>query len=87
MIFGAQHSYSANNMEYAKGDSLIAAAGSGWADWKIIHTEKRPFVNEMPGDVYRWKNDRILSVMVQEMPSTPHEPTLLRIPDFKLKNK
>jgi hypothetical protein len=71
MIFGIQHSGTANNVEFDKGDLVIAAAGcdSGWTDWKIIHAEKGPFVNEMLGDAYRWKNNNILSVMVQELPS------------------
>jgi hypothetical protein len=84
MIYGAQQSGTVNNMEYAEGDLVIAAAGSGskWTDWQIIHVEKGPFVNEMLSDVYRWKNEGILSVMVQEMPSTVHEPTPLRLLNF-----
>ncbi len=84
MIYGAQHTGSEKNLNYAEGDLMIATAGSGsgWTDWKIIHVEKGPFVNEMLGDVYRWKNDGILSVMVQGMPSTVHKSTPLRILDF-----
>jgi hypothetical protein len=85
MIYGAQHSGTLNNLKYAEGDLVIAAAGadSKWTDWKIIHTEKGPFVNEMLGDVYRWRNDGILSVMVHEMPAAVHESTPLRIIDFQ----
>ena len=67
-----------------EGKLIIAAAtaDSKWTDWKIIHTEKGPFFNEMLGDVYRWKRQGVLSVMVQESPEEVHEPTALRIIDF-----
>jgi hypothetical protein len=89
MIFSAQHSGSANNMKYAEGDLVIAATGvsSKWTNWQMIHVEKGPFVNEMLGDVYRWKNNGILSVMVQGMPSKVHESTPLLILDFTFKNE
>jgi len=61
-----------------------ATAASKWTDWKIIHVEKGPFVNEMLGDSYRWKDEHILSIMLQELPKKTHEPTKLRIVDFKL---
>ncbi|MHC4521629.1 MAG: BNR-4 repeat-containing protein, partial [Planctomycetota bacterium] len=69
---------------HVAGDLVIVAAtaASGWTDWQILHVEKGPFVNEMLGDPYRWKKDAVLSVMVQESPSKPHEPTTLRILDF-----
>ena len=70
--------------KFANGDLVIAAASakSGWKDWKIIHREKGPFVNEMLGDPYRWKDEEILSVMVQELPRKVNSPTSLRILDF-----
>jgi hypothetical protein len=68
-------------------ESNLAIAGatavSKWTDWIIIHVEKGPFINEMLGDPYRWKDQQILSIMVQESPKKPHEPTPLRIIDFK----
>jgi hypothetical protein len=69
------------------GKLIIAAAtaDSRWTDWKIIHTEKGPFFNEMLGDVYRWKSQGVLSIMVQQSPKQAHEPTPLRIIDFSLK--
>ena len=70
-----------------EGKLVIAAATAetGWKDWRIIHTEKCPFFNEMLGDVYRWKREAVLSIMVQQSPSKPHEPTALRIIDFSMK--
>ncbi len=67
-----------------KGDLMIlgATAKANWEDWKTLHAEKGPFINEMLGDYYRWKRDKILSVMVQESPKEAHEPTRLRILDF-----
>ena len=66
------------------GDLVIAAASaiSKWTDWKLIHTEKGPFVNEMLYDPYRWKTNGILSVMVQGAPEKAHDATSLRILDF-----
>ena len=74
---------------HSEGDLAIAAAtsASNWEDWKIVYRERGPFVNEMLGDVYRWKSEGILSVMVQESPEKPHQSTILRILDFSLKNK
>jgi hypothetical protein len=72
---------------FLEGKLIIAAAtaDSRWTDWKIIHTEKGPFFNEMLGDAYRWKRQGVLSVMVQQSPEEVHEPTALRIIDFSLK--
>ena len=70
-----------------RGDLTIAAAtaASKWKDWKIIHVERGPFLNEMLGDRYRWKSRGFLSIMVQESTAKPGEPTALRIIDFTLK--
>jgi len=69
---------------HVRGDLVIAVAtaASGWTDWKLAHRETGPFVNEMLGDPYRWAKDGVLSVMVQQSPRTPHEPTPLRILDY-----
>ena len=63
-----------------------ATAGAGWSDWRILHVEPGPFGNQMLGDPYRWKDDGVLSVMVQEAPETPHQPTALRVVDFMITN-
>ena len=70
-----------------EGDLEIAAASpkSGYTDWRVIHKEPGPFVNEMLGDPYRWTREGILSVQVQTMPENPQDPTPLRILDFKMK--
>jgi hypothetical protein len=65
---------------------MAATAASGWEDWMVIHTEEGPFVNEMVGDLYRWKDEGVLSIMVQEMPAKPHDPTSLRIIDLVFEN-
>jgi hypothetical protein len=70
-----------------KGNLIIAAAtaDSKWKDWRVVHVEQGPFLSEMLGDVYRWKSQGVLSVMVQQSPDSFHEPTPLRILDFSLK--
>ncbi|MCP4614158.1 MAG: hypothetical protein GY845_36190 [Planctomycetes bacterium] len=74
---------------HSAGDIVIAAAtaASKWKDWKVFHIEKGPFLNEMLGDLYRWKKEGILSVMVQQSPTKSHEPTPLRILDFSFEKK
>jgi hypothetical protein len=70
---------------FIDGDLQIAAASaaSGWTDWQIVHTEPGLFLNEMLADPVRFKQDGILSIMVQESPETPSVPTRLRILDFQ----
>ena len=70
-----------------RGDLVImaATAGAKWTDWRVIHTERGPFVNEMIGDPYRWQAEEVLSILVQQSPAKPHDPTPLRILDFKFK--
>ena len=46
---------------------------ASWTDWRVVHVEKGPFVNDMLGDPGRWKRDGVLSVMVQESPRRAHE--------------
>ncbi len=70
---------------FFRGDLTImaATAASKWKDWQVIHTEAGPFVNEMLGDSHRWHEEAVLSIMVQETPQEPREPTPLRILDFR----
>lgn len=63
---------------------MAATAASSWKDWKVIHTENGSFGNEMLADYYRWKSSGILSVLVQDKPKSGHEPSTLRIVDFKI---
>ncbi len=62
---------------------MLATAARKWEDWQVIHREAGPFVNEMLGDRYRWREEGVLSIMVQETPKKPREPTPLRILDFR----
>jgi len=72
---------------HAVGELIIAAATveSKWQDWQLIHVAQWPFVNEMLGDVYRWRHEGVLSLMVQESPKKVHGATALRIVDFTFK--
>ncbi len=69
-----------------EGNLEIASASSkaGYSDWSVVYVEQGPFVNEMLGDPYRWTQEGILSVMVQDSPENPSEPTPLRILDFQI---
>ena len=70
---------------YAKDKNLeiaSATAASQWTDWQVVHTEPGPFVNEMLGDLYRWRAEGVLSILAQGAPDKPHDPTPLRILDF-----
>lgn len=59
-----------------------ATAAAEWKDWQVIHSETGPFINEMLADRVRWKEDGILSVLVQEKPPTMGQPSALRILEF-----
>lgn len=71
---------------FDEGDLTIQAATAAeqWDDWQVVHTEDGPFLNEMLGDHYRFEQEEVLSVMVQESPSYHGESTPLRIIDFSL---
>lgn len=91
IIFGTRRRRAklADGHLHSAGDLVIAAATAAtrWEDWKVVHVEKGPFVNEMLGDRYRWAKERVLSIMVQQSPDAPHQPTPLRILDFSLQEK
>ena len=66
---------------------MAATAARQWSDWQVIHRERGPWMNEMLGDPYRWQEEGVLSVLVQESPAQPRDPTALRILDFTLDRK
>lgn len=70
----------------AEGDLVIAVATAKtkWQDWQIAVEEKGPFINEMLGDLSRWKTEKVLSVMVQQKPGTLGTPSPLHIIDYRL---
>jgi hypothetical protein len=67
------------------GDLVIqgATAASHWNDWKIIHTQTGPFVNEVMVDPYRFE-DGVLSVMMQDSPDYNYEWTPIRLLEFQM---
>jgi hypothetical protein len=89
MIYSSQvrPSAMADGHLLTRGQLIIAAATSAgkWGDWSVIHAENGPFVNEMLGDPYRWKEEGVLSVMAQESPKAAHEATPMRILDFRFR--
>lgn len=73
-------------MVYEKEENLEIAAASAkslYTDWRVIHIEQGPFVNEMLGDPFRWEQEGILSVLVQVSPEQASEPTPLHVLDFQ----
>jgi hypothetical protein len=70
---------------FTNGNLVIQAATavSGWTDWQVIYTEPGPFVNEVQGDYYRFKQEDILSVHVQHSPAYSGQSTPLRILDLQ----
>jgi hypothetical protein len=38
----------------------------------------------MLADTARWKDEGVLSIMAQDVPAQPHEPTALRVLEFAL---
>jgi hypothetical protein len=91
LIYAARHREAPMQSEvyFERGDLIImaATAASKWTDWQVIHKEAGPFGNEMLGDPVRWKQSGVLSVMVQQGPSKKHEPTPLRVLDFKFERR
>jgi hypothetical protein len=74
---------------YAPSDLVIATASARnrWQDWSIVKEEIGPFINEMLADPTRWKEDRIVSVLVQQKPESPGAPSPLRIIDYRVSEK
>jgi len=61
---------------------LAATAATRWEDWQTVLVEEGPFVNEILMDAARWRQEHVLSVLVQESPEEPHQPTPLRVLSF-----
>jgi hypothetical protein len=74
---------------FTHGELVIATASarSSWTDWKVIHRESGPFLNEPLFDDTRWETDGVLSVLAQDSPEKPHDATPLRILDFRIDRK
>ena len=67
----------------------VALAKNNWQDWHIETVVKGPFMNDAIGDVYRWKSEGVLSLMVQDEPTGIQVPSKLSIVDVsfcQLKN-
>ncbi|MCB0687334.1 MAG: BNR repeat-containing protein [Saprospiraceae bacterium] len=77
--------FSHRDAQKQMGDLVIATADpeNSWKTWEIIYEQSGPFVNEMLADFYRWKHEEILSIIVQEFPQKSHDPTPLKVLDFK----
>ncbi len=61
----------------------VATAASNWNDWKIVTRDPGHYLNELMIDAPRFASEGVLSIMAQEMPGKPHEPTAFKVLDFK----
>ncbi|GAL65632.1 hypothetical protein JCM19301_3317 [Jejuia pallidilutea] len=70
MIYAGSTKNKTKNRDEDKRDLIIATATAKnqWKDWTVTYTVKGPFINDMLGDVYRWKDEGVLSIMVQDNP-------------------
>ena len=62
----------------------VATAKNSWEDWHIAHAIEGPFMNDMLADIYRWKNEGVLSIMIQNEPKENRNPSELRVVDFEI---
>ncbi|NIP98536.1 MAG: hypothetical protein GWO24_36055, partial [Akkermansiaceae bacterium] len=58
-----------------------ASAKSNWTDWRVVHVEDGTFFSDVLGDPYRWKQEGVLSVILQDSPKEIAAPSALRILD------
>ncbi|WP_418262530.1 BNR repeat-containing protein [Flavobacterium faecale] len=65
----------------------VATAKNNWQDWHIAHTVKGPFMNDMLADIYRWKKEAVLSIMLQEEPTEIRKPSPLKVVDLEIEFK
>jgi hypothetical protein len=70
---------------FTDGDLTIQAATAAgrWTDWQILHVEPGYFIGEALADQARFKQG-VLSVMMQESPTSVGAATKLRVLDFQL---
>jgi hypothetical protein len=59
-----------------------ATAKNKWKDWNITHVVKGDFINDMLGDFYRWKEEGVLSIMVQDAPKQKSKKSTLKVVDL-----
>tara|TARA_R110002033_G_scaffold45564_4_gene89243 strand:- start:626 stop:2059 length:1434 start_codon:yes stop_codon:yes gene_type:complete len=89
MIYAGNTKGGINNYDQNNRDLVIAmaTAKNKWRDWSISHVVKGPFVNDMLGDFYRWKEEGILSIMVQDVPNVKSKKSRLKVVDLTFDSK
>ena len=60
-----------------------ATAAALWKDWTAVHTQPQTFTGEPLVDFYRWRDEGVLSIYMQEHPQTAQQPTALHVIDLK----
>ena len=84
---GTTNKSNKDNSSNADNEDLIlavATAKNNWQDWHIAHAFKGPFMNDMLADIYRWTNEGVLSIMMQNEPKENRNPSELRVVDFEI---
>lgn len=63
---------------------VAAATGASlWSDWTVVHTQKERFAGEPLVDFYRWRDEGVLSVYMQQHPEAAGRPSPLHVIDLK----
>jgi len=60
-----------------------ATAARQWGDWAVLYGSRRQFDCEPLIDRYRWEDEGVLSVYVQDKPTATGEPSPLRVLSFR----
>ncbi|UMB54147.1 BNR repeat-containing protein [Lutibacter sp. A64] len=87
MIYAGSNNLVIENNDQDNRDLIIAVATAknNWKDWHIQHTVKGPYMNDMLGDFYRWKEESVLSVILQDVPNGNKESSTLKVVDLIFK--
>jgi hypothetical protein len=61
---------------------ITASAADEWTTWREIYRSSEAFVGEPRVDKQRWQQSGVLSIYAQQAPTTPGEPSSLRVLDL-----
>ncbi|MEA1997500.1 MAG: hypothetical protein U9N45_07660, partial [Gemmatimonadota bacterium] len=78
LVFSGRHWLKNKSLRIA-----AATAAGRWTDWEVIYHDERQFTGEALVDPYRWLQEGVISVYIQQQPKQKGEPSALRIIDFR----
>ncbi len=79
--------YNVGGSTYYSGSTLVIAAAtkaSNWTDWKIIRSDYGPYITEAQADPELIKINGILSVVMQNSPTSSMQATSIHSLDYQL---